>query len=321
MKIKNIHIIFIFLILSSFCSANNSNFVFRKVENNFAFFANSVNLFAQENDSNPIEKPNKLNNSFSLLNIHGYIIIGLFIVFIHLFIFGFFFYQRKLKKEKEKQIKLIQDLNFNKQKALINQMNPHFFFNTLNSIQFYILKNDKVTSNKYLSMFSKLMRTTLENSQLDVILLSDEIDSLKTYIELEQLRFVNKFNYSVGIDPSLEINLIKVPPFIIQPFVENAIWHGLMHLENREGMLTIIFLEKNKLIECRIIDNGIGRAKSQEIKQSKMGTSSYGTKITEERIDLMNQMRKEKLSVTYIDHNSDLKTGTEVIIILGTIEN
>ena len=247
-----------------------------------------------------------------------YVTLLLLIILIIVFVYHFI-----LQREKKKQLNLKQQLNLYMQKALIQQMNPHFFFNTLNSIQYYILKNDKVTSNKYLSMFARLMRTTLNNSQSEVIPLSDELDALKTYIELEQLRFVNRFDFSIEIEDDIDSGSINIPPFILQPYIENAIWHGLMNLEEgKNGILLIrISRQENKLL-CIIEDNGIGREKAKEINAKSGKFPSLGTRITETRISLINQLYKSKFSVDYSDVLNDINeiSGTRVEITLG-IEN
>jgi tetratricopeptide (TPR) repeat protein len=246
--------------------------------------------------------------------------ITLLILVIILILFVYFV---RLQKEKKKQLQLKQQLNLYMQKALIQQMNPHFFFNTLNSIQYYILKNDKVTSNKYLSMFARLMRTTLNNSQHESISLADELEALKTYIELEQLRFVNKFDYRIEIDSEADVNNISLPPFILQPYIENAIWHGLMQMENdKQGMLLLSISRKDKWLICAIEDNGIGREKAMELSHNSGKHVSLGTRITETRIDLINQLYNSKLNVKYNDlyDAEGNPSGTRVEISLGIDE-
>lgn len=241
------------------------------------------------------------------------------VIVLLLLVIGFIYFYR-LQREKKKQIQLKQQLNLYMQKALIQQMNPHFFFNTLNSIQYYILKNDKVTSNKYLSMFARLMRTTLNNSQLESIPLVDELDALRTYIELEQLRFVNKFSYRIEVDNEVDAHNINMPPFILQPYVENAIWHGLMQLEDlRPGMLILKISRNENSLICAIEDNGIGRAKAEEISKNAGKHTSMGTRITETRIDLINQLYNSKMNVVYKDLSDDQgnPAGTRVEITLG----
>jgi len=204
------------------------------------------------------------------------------------------------------------------QKALSQQMNPHFIFNTLNSIQYFLLNNDKLSSNKYLTKFAKLMRITLDNSQNEIIPLSKEIESLNLYVELEQLRFDNKFSFEIINNVKTDEELISIPPLIIQPFVENAIWHGIMHRSNTEGgQLKIHFNIENDNLKCIVEDNGIGRKKADEFKkQTKPEHISLGTQITESRIDLINKLHKGKLKINYTDLCDDNNsTGTKVEII------
>ena len=229
-----------------------------------------------------------------------------------------FFYVYSMNRAIKNRHNLEKNLNLYMQKALSQQMNPHFIFNTLNSIQFFLLNNDKIASSKYLSKFARLMRLTLDNSQKSVIPLSDEIESLKLYIELEILRFENKFTFDLQIESIPDFELINLPPLILQPFVENAIWHGLMHRENIEGgILLVKFHSHNNVLVCTIEDNGIGRIKAKEIRQSKKPDHvSWGTKITESRISLINELHKSKLNINYTDLNDDnnVPIGTRVEI-------
>jgi tetratricopeptide (TPR) repeat protein len=214
-----------------------------------------------------------------------------------------FLYVYSMNRAIKNKHSLEKSLNLYMQKALSQQMNPHFIFNTLNSIQYFLLNNDKVASSKYLSKFAKLMRLTLDNSQKPSITLGDEIDSLKLYIELEQLRFENKFNFELNIDSGLDQEFISLPPLILQPFVENAIWHGLMHREQPDGgLLKISFKQYNNSLICIVEDNGIGRDKAKEIRLKKKPEHiSWGTKITESRINLINELHKSRLNIAYSD--------------------
>jgi len=185
-------------------------------------------------------------------------------------------------------------------KALRLQMNPHFIFNTLNSIQYYILKNDKKSSNKYLSMFSNLMRVTLDNSQHNTIHIRDELEALQLYLELESLRFENKFDYNIILE-SNELLDIKIPTMIIQPYVENAVRHGLRN-KDEKGKLDIELRKKDNMLICRIEDNGIGREKAEELKKNKNDSHiPLGTKITETRLNLINSLYGRKMKIIYTD--------------------
>ena len=248
------------------------------------------------------------------------------IAFLLLFIFVSYAYSIKrksnikinLQKEKiERQAEYLKDANVVlQQQALSAQMNPHFMYNSLNSVQRYILRNDRLTSSEYLSKFSNLMRKVLENSQSSLITLHEEFEALNLYIDMELIRFKNSFNYTLDIMDGIDLKKHKIPPLILQPFVENAIHHGL---RNKEGnkKLKIDVGEKEDFVFIIIEDNGIGREEAQKIKQNKLHTyKSYGTKITANRIDLFKESDKTKLNHKLIDLKSDKgeSTGTRVEI-------
>ncbi len=175
-------------------------------------------------------------------------------------------------------------------KALKLQMNPHFLFNSLNAVDNYILKNEKIKASDYLSKFSKLMRQILDYSEQGTISLSQELDTLELYISMEQLRFQERFEYNINIHTDVNTASIKVPPLILQPFVENAIWHGLMHLEEG-GKLNIDISKNGNTVTCVIDDNGIGRKRAEEINtKSATKHKSYGMRITEKRLSLNNNL-------------------------------
>ncbi|HET7003031.1 MAG TPA: histidine kinase [Puia sp.] len=202
------------------------------------------------------------------------------------------------------------------QQSLRAQMNPHFLFNSLNSINRFILQNNKSQASEYLAKFSKLVRFILQNSEADLIPLDYEIESLKLYLELEALRFEYHFEYGIRIDEDIETDAVKVPPLIIQPYVENAIWHGLMHKEEI-GQLDVEISQKNNYLFINITDDGIGRKKATELS-SKSATrhKSMGLKLTEERIATMPCSVEYKPSVKINDlvNPDGTAAGTEVII-------
>lgn len=185
--------------------------------------------------------------------------------------------------------------------ALRAQMNPHFMFNTLSSIQHYITINDTEPALRYLSKFAKLMRRIIENSKKAVISLKDEIDALELYLQLESLRFKDKFDYQIKVDKSVDPNYDMIPSMLIQPYVENAILHGLTRKE-KDGLLTITLEREDNLILCQIEDNGIGRAASAEINKARVKThKSRGLSITQERLKILNTANNSPLSVEIID--------------------
>lgn len=166
------------------------------------------------------------------------------------------------------------------------QMNPHFLFNALNSIQQMILANEELVATKYLSRFSKLLRSVLVHSDKETVTLKEELDILKLYIELESVRFKEAFHYSIDVDDDLDPEEVRIPTLLVQPFVENAIWHGLMHKEG-DRHLRIAFSEEAEVIRCVIEDNGIGRAKAGERKQiagSDKKHTSKGITVARERL-------------------------------------
>jgi LytS/YehU family sensor histidine kinase len=165
-----------------------------------------------------------------------------------------------VRKEGELKNKIVTT----EMQALRAQMSPHFIFNCLNSINRFIVKNESEAASGYLTKFSRLIRMVLNNSQKNIIPLSDELDCLELYIQMERLRLKNFFTYEVKYDDEIEIEEIMIPPLLLQPFVENAIWHGLMHKEEGGATLNIDIIQKNGVLYFRITDNGIGREKRKK---------------------------------------------------------
>jgi tetratricopeptide (TPR) repeat protein len=193
----------------------------------------------------------------------------------------------------------ISELN---QTNLRQQMNPHFIFNTLNSIQYYVFQNDKIASNNYMTKFASLIRKTLENSRHTEISIKEELDALRLYLELEELRFKEKFDWTIRVDDEIDTLAYKIPTMLIQPYVENAISHGLMNKENGKGFLQVELQLQNGQILCTIEDNGIGRAKAMEIRQQRNNNhQSLGTNITESRLKLVNELYGKGMKVLYTD--------------------
>ena len=200
--------------------------------------------------------------------------------------------------------------------ALRAQMNPHFIFNSLNSINRFILQNNKAQASEYLTKFSKLVRMILQNSQASLISLEAELEALDLYLEMEALRFNYHFDYKITTSKDLDIEVLQVPPLILQPYVENAIWHGLMHKEEK-GHLNIEVLEKDDQLYFSIEDNGVGRQKSKELA-SKTATKhkSMGLRITANRIAILQKNGSTESPVTIRDlvDSNGVAAGTEVII-------
>ena len=180
-------------------------------------------------------------------------------------------------------------------------MNPHFIFNALNSVNHYISQNDERAANKYLSDFSKLMRSVMETSKHDLITLSDELEILRLYLQLEHSRFKEKFEYSFTLDDKIDTSEFKLPPMIIQPFLENAIWHGLRYVDGK-GWLRIHFADGREGLTVTITDNGIGRTKSLELKtRNQKMQSSTGMENIENRIRIMNELFKTSIQTKVSD--------------------
>ncbi len=206
-------------------------------------------------------------------------------------------------------------------RALRTQMNPHFIFNCINSIQHYILSNDKMEAQKQLTRFSKLIRNVLENSKQDLIPLQTEMETLELYIQMEALRFDSKFSYQLNISSGIDKVSTLVPPMIIQPFVENAIGHGLLPLKGRDGELTIELNKLNGFIQVVIDDNGIGRAKATLLKERKASQrKSLGISITQERLDILSKSSNSdssfSISIQDKKDSNDVALGTTVEILI-----
>lgn len=221
------------------------------------------------------------------------------------------------RKEAEKLSREIQLAN-NELKALRAQMDPHFIFNSLSSIQSFIMSKDEESALRYLNKFAKLMRMILSNSEKSSITLREEIDSLELYLELEALRWENKFDYSLDVDSKVEIDFHKIPSMLIQPYVENAIIHGMIPKTDGKGKIEIKISQKDTHIICMIEDNGIGRKKSRELrtKTSESLHESVGMKITNERLEVLNKIHHSNLSANITDLEDEKKNamGTKVEI-------
>ncbi len=233
-----------------------------------------------------------------------------------IFILAIIIYLTYKNKTTKKRIELENALNQQMQKALSAQMNPHFISNALNSIQRYFLNNEIEIANEYLADFGALIRAILEHSRKSNISLAEEIKSIKLYMSLEALRLENKFTSEIKISSKIDINNIFIPPIIFQPYIENAIWHGIAPCKEN-GKIELFFDINLDYLICIIKDNGIGINKSNEIKkQYGKKHKSFGMDINHERIELLNLGYKNKFSVKITDlSNIDNKLhGTQVEI-------
>ncbi|WP_244156247.1 sensor histidine kinase [Maribacter ulvicola] len=199
---------------------------------------------------------------------------------------------------------------------LRSQMNPHFIFNALNSIQDYIISNEKELASSYLVKFSRLIRMYLDYSQQNEITLEEELNALKLYLELEKVRFEDELEYKITIDNQLKTKQIKVPSLFIQPYVENALKHGLLHkLNDRKLHIEAKIIQQNKL-QITVEDNGIGRAQSEKLKRPKQQHKPFATKANEERVHLYKNKLKRDITITTNDlyDENDVAAGTKVVI-------
>ncbi len=209
-----------------------------------------------------------------------------------------------LKTETNRQLAALE------MKALRSQMNPHFIFNSLNSIKYYVIRNETAVASRYLSQFSKLIRRILTNSEADFVKLSEELEMIRLYLEMEQLRFGDKLAYEIQVDERLDTEMIEIPTMLIQPYIENAIWHGIMH-KTSSGKLLLSLRESattSERLEITVSDDGIGRRKSKELQaMTPVPKKSLGMRLTKERIELLNQFHKKNIELTI----SDLKPDAE----------
>ncbi len=236
------------------------------------------------------------------------------------------FNYEKLLEEKNRIIKSQLEAEFEKKiaevemTALRAQMNPHFLFNVLNSIKLYMVQNDARTASRYLTKFARLIRLILSNSKLSVVKLSEELSALHLYIEMENFRFNKKFDYTIQVDEQINPDEVDIPPMILQPYVENAIWHGLMHKEEGSRQLTIDIYpdESKKGIYFIIEDNGIGRDKAAQIKtRTATRHKSVGMEITQDRIAITNKLFDTNATVKIIDltyKQTGQALGTKVVV-------
>lgn len=250
----------------------------------------------------------KLESERKIVRKNILIFISLFIAFAIIMISFFYTRQNNFRIQLERM-----ELE---QQQYRSQMNPHFIFNCLNSIQHYIVHNDVIAANKYLSEFASLMRKTLENNKLHAISLQQEIDYLNSYLMLEQMRFENKFTYEITCDKNINTVDTQILPMVIQPFAENAIVHGLCYLE-KDGKLSVSFEKQNDYLVCKIDDNGIGRTASQSIKkESNRKHISQGMELIEKRLALVSNITKKKFDVEIIDKTNAAGKASGTLVIL-----
>ncbi len=230
-------------------------------------------------------------------------------------IFTFIFYKRKRDAEqKQKETLLSLQVSETEMKALRSQMNPHFIFNALQSIQTFLLGHKSEEANLYLLKFSKLMRAVLENSQHSEVPLEKDIQALELYMQLESIRLPLPFTYQFHIDKSVDVESDFLPPLILQPFVENAIWHGLQY-KPEAGHINIFITKIDNALHATVEDNGVGRDMSKQVAQPMlMKKESLGMKLTEERLKVLNEVKKfnARFIITDLFTKDNQPSGTKV---------
>jgi LytS/YehU family sensor histidine kinase len=225
---------------------------------------------------------------------------------------------KQLKTEFEKRLAQTE------MATLRSQMNPHFIFNCLNSIKLYTMQNDTKAATEYLSKFSKLIRLVLENSRTATIPLASELEALQLYMDMEVMRFKQKLSYTISVAEDVDASYIEIPPLLLQPYVENAIWHGLMQKEEGGHIAIAVAMHDAATLVIIITDNGIGRAKAAELR-SKTATAkkSFGMKVTSERIALVNRIYHTTTSISIHDlvDGDGQPAGTEVTLKIPLHDN
>lgn len=227
---------------------------------------------------------------------------------------------KELEHEREEKIKAKYEkqLTESEMSALRLQMNPHFIFNSLNAIRYYILKEDPEKASDYITAFSKLLRMILQHSKQKSVKLSEELEALKLYVDFERQRFENKFEFTITISEEVKSTTLSIQPMIIQPFIENSIWHGLMHMDGSGHLQMHLSLFNSSTLQVVIEDNGIGREKSKEYSEQQENKTykSMGMQITRDRLKLMEQLETGDTGYEVVDlyDENNNSVGTKVII-------
>ncbi len=233
--------------------------------------------------------------------------------------------ERRLVRQEQEKSDVRERLAASEMKALRSQMNPHFLYNSLNAIRLFVLQNDSDNADRYLVKFARLMRLILDNSRQEWVSLASELEQLTLYLELEQLRFSHQFDFTLGADATLSPEKTTLPPMIIQPYIENAILHGLSSKKSR-GLIAVNVRRVGDSLECTIDDDGVGRERAQQLKsQSPTARAhrSVGLQVTEERLHLISQRTGQPTRVAVIDKTDEQgqPAGTRVVVQLPLMEH
>ncbi|MEN8789355.1 MAG: tetratricopeptide repeat protein [Flavobacteriaceae bacterium] len=266
--------------------------------------SNQIEILAKENE---IVKLRLRRNKNTLLV--SALLLALFTIILYIL-----YRQYQLKSDK-KLLTLEQSM-------LRSQMNPHFLFNSLNSIKLYIINNETKNAVHYLNKFSKLIRKILEASSLKEISMAEELETVELYMNIENIRFSNEINFEIKVDEGIDPHIVKIPSLILQPFLENALWHGLSSKEGDKSVLVHVKKGEKGFIQIAITDNGVGREKAAELKKSKvLKRKSVGIDITKERLDNFSKDYQNSFNVEIVDLFDDQgnAAGTSVVLHIPTI--
>ncbi|HWB28513.1 MAG TPA: tetratricopeptide repeat protein [Chitinophagaceae bacterium] len=233
------------------------------------------------------------------------------VIFLAALVTFIFYKKRRDAAEHQKEAEFNMLVTDTEMKALRAQMNPHFIFNSLNSISDYIQKSDAATAAMYAAKFAKLMRMILENSEKKEVCLADDLEALSVYMELERLRLDNKFDYSLTVADNIDADNTLLPPLLLQPFVENSIWHGISKKAGR-GKITVHIEREGEMLKCTVNDDGVGRSEKGAAILHKPAGKSFGLKVTQSRIEILNKLKKSSAAVTL----TDLEQGMRVEVVL-----
>ncbi len=285
-------------------------------DRNLRYVNDMITRYETEKKSAQLEMVSKENeiNKLKLRKNNATLLISGIILALLAGIFYVLYRQYQLKNEK-KLLTLEQSM-------LRSQMNPHFLFNSLNSIKLYIINNEKKNAVHYLNKFSKLVRKILEASSLKEISLEEELETVELYMNIENIRFSKEINFNVNIDKDIDVHTVKIPSLILQPFLENALWHGLSSKEGEKNIDLTVSRGKDGFINITIIDNGVGREASEKIKESKvLKRKSIGIDITKERLANFSRDYLNSFNVQIFDlyDAANRPLGTKVVLHIPTI--
>ncbi|MFY8024801.1 MAG: sensor histidine kinase, partial [Sediminibacterium sp.] len=278
-------------------------------------------LLKKENQVKALQ--NKQQN-YLIFGIVGLLLIGSFTSFL-------FFTRFRVQQQNKLLAAKVTAVEFEKDKtrmeltALKSQMNPHFIFNALNSIQEFIILNDKKKANQFMGKYADLVRSTLNMSDKESITLDEEIKTLELYLELEKLRFEDNFSYAIDVSRDLLERNYKLPAMLIQPYIENAIKHGLLHKQGAKNVNIQFNIDSidQSIIKCIIEDNGIGRVRSAELNSMRLKKhTSFSTGATQKRLELLNKGKENSIVVQFEDlkDSFDQAIGTRVTLRIAAIQ-